>query len=129
MRVVALSVAIVQRLQMLDRGVFTGIAATTGRPKSGARVVAALLEGLGSSRQVLGLAPGAAEAYVAGDGHHFWLKSEDRARGAGVAAYAVPAEEEAAAAAAVPPAAARAASVPQEAGAAWAAGAAGAAGC
>ena len=43
--------------------------------------------------KVVTIAPGAAEAYVAGDGHHFWLKSEDRARGAGVAAYAVPAEE------------------------------------
>ena len=50
--------------------------------------------------KVVKIAPGAAEAYVAGDGHHFWLKSEDRARGAGVAAYAVPAEEAAAAAAA-----------------------------
>lgn len=50
--------------------------------------------------KVVTIAPGAAEAYVAGDGHHFWLKSEDRARGAGVAAYAVPAEEAAAAAAA-----------------------------
>ena len=47
---------------MLDRGVLTGIAAAARRPELRARIVAAPLEGLCSSRQILGLAPGAAEA-------------------------------------------------------------------